>query len=213
MDQLLASLSEHSGKLSVKSGDIAIPKNSRRVSMARGEVNTIRAYANGTHDTCNGIKATTYKGQPIQTALASAETDLMQVLQDEGVVLTDLGWTRFKQGIPFGSDRLSGIKHGYDVWLSEQQKVERDELLKQLDNYVDTTGQSHAQAIVSNASSKGRVVKLRNNIVFEDGELFVDVNAKARVRAKDSVDQLNSFAQGFLDESARAEGLEEVATS
>jgi hypothetical protein len=210
-ESLLASLSEQSGKLSVKNGDIAIPKNSRRVSMARGEVNTIRAYANGTHDTCNGIKQTKYKGQPIQTALATAETDLGKVLQEEGVVLTDIGWTRFTQGIPLGSDRLSGVKHGYDVWLSEQQKLDRAELLKQLDDYVDTTGQSHAQALVSNASSKGRVVKLRNNIVFDDGELFVDVNAKARVRAKDSVDQLNSFAQGFLDESAAAQGLEEVA--
>lgn len=210
-ESLLASLSDQSGKLSVKNGDIAIPKNSRRVSLARGEVNTIRAHANGTHDSCNGVKATKFKGQPIQTALATAETELGKVLQEEGVFLTDLGWTRFTQGIPYGSDRLSGVKHGYDVWLSEQQKLDRAELLKQLDTYVETTGQSHAQALVSNASSKGRVVKLRNNIVFDDGELFVDVNAKARVRAKDSVDQLNSFAQGFLDESAEAQGLEEVA--
>jgi len=210
-ESLLATLPQMCGKLSAKHGDIALPKNSRRVSMARGELNTIRAYANGTHDTCQGIKQTKYKGQPIQTALADAETKLGNVLQEEGVFLTDIGWTRFIDGVALGSDRLSGVKHGYDVWLSEQQKLDRAEKLKELDNYVDTTGQSHAQALVSGGATKGRVAKLRTNITFEDGELYVVTKAESKAKAKDQADDLTAFQQGFLAEAAAAEGLEEVA--
>ena len=112
-------------------------------------------------------------GVSTSSKILEAKAELVELLESNGIVLTEDGLTACLDMASKGFHPTGNAREGYDLVLTPEQSEALTEKLKEHDDFIRTDeGQEYSSKLVDQHRAKGGFTKVRHSLNLKDGIRF-----------------------------------------